>query len=136
MKKIFDLNSEKGYYNLITLFICFGIVVLTAIVLCATYVVKAVKQDTMLKKINIEQEYNDIYFSDKILPNISVSGNDIGKMTKEEAKEFLLQSVSNNITAKILLMFDISFSLIIYILIPSFAFINPYNNSIFCPYKK
>lgn len=107
MKKIFDLDSEKGYYNLITLFICFGIIVLTAVVLCTTYIVKAVKQDRMLQKINIEQEYNDIYFSDKILPGVSVSGNDIGKMTKDEAKVFLLQSVSNNIDVEeIVLTFE------------------------------
>ncbi len=107
MKKIFDIDSEKGYYNLITLFICFGIVVLTGIVLCTTYIVKATKQDKILDKINIEQEYNDIYFSDRILPGISVSGNDIGKMTKQEAKDFLLQSVSNNIDVEqIILTFE------------------------------
>ena len=89
MKKIFDIDSEKGYYNLITLFICFGIVVLTGVVLCTTYLVKAISQNQTLNKISIEQEYNDIYFSDKILPGVSVAGNDIGKMSKEEAKKML-----------------------------------------------
>lgn len=107
MKKIFSFDSDKGYYNFITLFICLGIIVLTSVILCVTYIVKSTAQDKMLNKINIEQEYNDIYFSDKILPNISVSGNDIGKMSKEEAKQVLLQSVSNNIDVEeIVLTFE------------------------------
>lgn len=107
MKKIFDIDSEKGYYNLITLFICFGIIVLTGVVLCTTYLVKAISQNQMLNKISIEQEYNDIYFSDKILPGVSVSGNDIGKMSKDEAKSMLTKSVSNNISVEqIVLSFE------------------------------
>lgn len=105
MKKKNGFLSDSGYYNFITLFVCLGIIVLTSCVLLVVYIVKSTSQDATIKKIIAEEAYNEAYFSNKILPGVTVSGNDIGGLDIDEAKEKLSGNVearfnANDITLK------------------------------------
>ncbi len=90
-------GNDKGFYHIITLIICLAIILATSIVLLICYIVKAndINYDpTSFKKA---LEYNNEYFSDRILKGVTVSGCDVGGMTVEEAKVYLENTVDYNI---------------------------------------
>lgn len=88
---------DKSFYILITGLVCLGIAVLCAAGLLTDYILKIKAQDKMYAALKQADEYNEIYFSDKILPGVTVSGYDVGGKTAQEAEEFLNGCVDFNI---------------------------------------
>lgn len=88
---------DKSFYLLVTGLVCLGIAVLCAVALLADYIVKTNAQDKMYRAYEQAEEYNETYFSDKILPGVTVSGYDVGGKTVQEAEEFLNGCVDFNI---------------------------------------
>ncbi len=98
MKDLKIFEGDKGFYHIVTLLICLGIVVAVSIALLISYIIQASAQDETNRLVASADAYNDIYFSDRILKGVTVSGHDIGGMTKEEAKEYLSDCVDYDIT--------------------------------------
>ena len=88
---------DKSFYILITGLICLAVAVLCAVALLVDYILKTDSQDKLYEKFLQAEEYNEMYFSDKILPGVTVSGYDVGGKTEQEAEEFLNGCVNFNI---------------------------------------
>lgn len=88
---------DKSFYILITGLICLAVAVLCAVALLVDYILKTDSQDKLYEKFLQAEEYNETYFSDKILPGVTVSGYDVGGKTEQEAEEFLNGCVDFNI---------------------------------------
>ncbi len=81
--KIFE--GDKGFYHLVTLLICLGIIVAVSVVLLICYITQASAQDKTNRLVASADEYNEIYFSDRILKGVTVSGYDIRLKQKPES---------------------------------------------------
>ncbi len=97
-------ESDKLYFHIVTLIICLAIVLLTSVLLVVSYFVKKNAQAGFSKEYLEALEYNDKYFSDKILDGVTVSGIDVGGLTVEEAKEKLSGKVDYNIKTETLIL--------------------------------
>ncbi len=101
------LESEKGFYHVVTALICFLIIVVTACVLLVCYFIDVNRQDKTNAAVSKAEAYNEVYFSDRILNGVSVSGNDVGGMTVNQAKEFLSGNVDYTIDiSKLVISFE------------------------------
>lgn len=104
MKHLKIFEGDKGFYHLVTLLICLGIIVAVSVVLLICYITQASAQDKTNRLVASADEYNEIYFSDRILKGVTVSGYDIGGMTKTEAREYLAGCVDYDISVSELIM--------------------------------
>lgn len=104
MKHLKIFEGDKGFYHLVTLLICLGIIVAVSVVLLICYITQASVQDKTNRLVASADEYNEIYFSDRILKGVTVSGYDIGGMTKTEAREYLAGCVDYDISVSELIM--------------------------------
>lgn len=100
--KLFE--GDKGFYHVVTLLICLGIIVAASVALLIFYITQASAQDKTNQQIASADAYNDIYFSDRILKGVTVSGYDIGGMTKAEARDYLAGCVDYDIRVSRLIM--------------------------------
>ena len=101
------IDNDKGFYHIITVIICLGIVLLTSLALLITYLVSLYSDETRSKEYQKDYSYNQVYFSDKIFNGVTVSGLDVGGMTVQEAKEYLSGRVDYDIKIqKLVLKFE------------------------------
>lgn len=101
------IDNDKGFYHIVTIIICLGIVLLTSLALLVSYLVSFYSDKTRSKAYQNDYQYNQVYFSDKIFNGVTVSGIDIGGMTVQEAKDYLSGRVDYDIkTQKIVLTFE------------------------------
>ncbi len=101
------INNDKGFYHIITVIICLGIILLTSLVLLISYFVNHNNDKIESLEYQNDFKYNQAYFSDKIFNGITVSGCDVGGMTVEEAKVYLSGNVDYKIkTQKLVLKFE------------------------------
>ncbi len=102
-----EFENDKSFYHIVTMLICLGIILLASIILLVRYVALSVNQSNTENNMAYSIEYNDSYFSDRILEGVTVSGIDVGGMTVEEAKQYLSGNVSYNIKlSEILIRFE------------------------------
>ena len=86
------IDNDKGFYHIVTVIICLGIVLLTSLALLISYVVQLKSDKTLSKEFKQAQNYDQVYFSDKIFTGVTVSGCDVGGMTVEQAKQALINA--------------------------------------------
>lgn len=94
------INNDKGFYHIVTVIICLGIVLTASLALLISYIVRLNSDKTRLNEYKQESQYNRAYFSDRIFEGITVSGIDVGTMTVEEAKKHLSGTVDYSIKTK------------------------------------
>ena len=87
------INNDKGFYHIVTVIICLGIVLTASLALLISYIVRLNSDKTRLNEYKQESQYNRAYFSDRIFKGITVSGIDVGEMTVEEAKKAITEKL-------------------------------------------
>lgn len=101
------IDNDKGFYHIVTVIICLGIVLLTSLALLISYVVQLKSDKTLSKEFKQAQNYDQVYFSDKIFTGVTVSGCDVGGMTVEQAEQYLSGTVDYSIkTKEIIISFE------------------------------
>lgn len=97
MKRQTSYEKDKVFYHIITLIICLAIILLTSAIMLISFFHKSNSQTTLGQDYYGLKEYNDEYFSSKILRGVTVSGVDVGSMTVDEARQYLSGAVDYNI---------------------------------------
>lgn len=98
------INNDKGFYHIVTVIICLGIVLTLSLALLISYIVRLNSDKTRTDEYKQNYQYNQVYFSDRIFEGITVSGIDVGGMTVEEAKNYLSGTVDYSIKTKELIV--------------------------------
>lgn len=104
MKRQTSYEKDKVFFHIITLIICLAIILLTSAIMLFSFFHKSNSQTTLGPEYYALKEYNDEYFSTKILKGVTVSGVDVGSMTMEEAKQHLSGAVDYNIRTQKLVL--------------------------------
>ncbi len=103
-KLVIDSEDDKVFFHIVTLIICLSILAAVSIALFVDYLVRAREQDGIAESISEAEQYNEIYFSGKILNGVMISGYDVGGMSEEEAKNYLAGCVDYNIAIQQLVL--------------------------------
>lgn len=101
-EKFYD--NDQSFYHIVTGLICLAVIVVAAAILLAEFLIKSNKGEKYQAEYENALEYNDAYFSDKILKGVTVSGYDVGEMNADEAKELLNGCVDFNISVDSLVL--------------------------------
>ncbi len=104
MKRQTAYEKDKVFFHIVTVIICLAIILVTSVVILITFLSRKNSETGLSDNFYLSKDYNDKYFSDKILNNVTVSGIDVGDMTIEEAKKHLSGSVNYNIKTKKLII--------------------------------
>ena len=96
--------SDRAFYHIITLLICLTILVAAGISVLIDYTVQSSEEKHMCEAFTAAEEYNDIYFSGRILKGVTISGYDVGGMTSEEAHSYLETCVDYKINTEELVL--------------------------------
>ncbi len=101
---IVNSEDDRVFFHIVTLIICMSILASVTIALFIDYFIKAHEQDELAASISEAEQYNEIYFSGKILNGVTISGYDVGGMSVEEAKNYLAGCVDYNIAIQQLVL--------------------------------
>ncbi len=104
MKLKQNYESDKVFFHLVTVIICLAIVLATSALILVSYLVRKNAQTELSKGFIEALEYNDGYFSKKILDGVTVSGVDVGGLTVEEAEKKLMGVVDYDIKTETLIL--------------------------------
>ena len=100
-------KNTDSIYHLTTVLICFGIVLAMSIALLISYMVRLNSGDKYQESYDTAKEYYDAYFSDRILNGVTVSGYDVGGMTRSEAVNYISGKMDYDIkTESLVLSFE------------------------------
>ncbi|MBP5661885.1 MAG: VanW family protein [Clostridia bacterium] len=97
MKQHTDAEQDRIFFHIITLVICLAILLLTSILLLVRYWFQTKEQSKTQALFESYQARSEDYFSGRILRGVTVSGYDVGGMTREEAQELLASCVDYHI---------------------------------------
>ena len=104
MKRQTSYEKDKVFFHIVTLIICLGIILVTSLVLLISFLKESSIQGELSDDYYLNLQYNDNYFSKKILNGVTISGVDVGGMTVDEAKSHLSGAVNYNIKTQKLVL--------------------------------
>lgn len=91
-----EYDGDRSFYIIVTVLICLGVIVLSAALLLVDFLIKENGKKRTYENYYNASQYNDLYFSDRILDGVTVSGHSVGGMTQDEAEEYLKGCVEYN----------------------------------------
>lgn len=91
-----EYDGDRSFYIIVTGLICLGIVVLAASLLLVDFFIKENGKKRTYDNYYNASQYDELYFSDRILEGVTVSGHNVGGMTQTEAEEYLKGCVDYN----------------------------------------
>ena len=100
MNKSEIFHNHRLFYHVYTALICLGVLLTAGIVLLVSYVIRLSNDPLKEDAFKEAYTYNQEYFSDRILKGVTVSGIDVGGMSKQEAKTCLATNVDYDIKTR------------------------------------